>query len=120
MKAHWEPVKSRDKAIEYCVKDGTILCDERALTHSRELDDAIVSLHQSGLAGCARDHPYQYVLHSRGLRDLLYAKVDGVTKRPPKVSWYYGSTGTGKTRTAYEGMDPDNIFFIPRPTGNKQ
>lgn len=82
--AHWEPVKSREKCIEYCTKDGVILVNEtlvKPLKH--ELSDAITCMQTQGLAGAAREYPYQYALHARGLRDLQYALIDAEPKPVP-------------------------------------
>nr|WDW25879.1 MAG: replication-associated protein [Cressdnaviricota sp.] len=82
--AHWEPVKSRDACIGYCTKDGEILHSELLQKPTkRELCDAIDYMQTEGLAGVAREFPYQYSLHSRGLRDLQYALVEGRVKPVP-------------------------------------
>lgn len=83
VQAHWEPVKDRAKCIEYCTKDGVVLVNELLTKPTkRELCDAIEHMQSEGLAGVAREYPYQFVLHSRGLRDLLYAEV---MQRPKPV-----------------------------------
>lgn len=82
--AHWEPVRDRAKCIEYCTKCGDVLVNELLNgPKSRELDEAIACTQSEGLAGAAREYPYQFVLHSRGLRDLQYAAIDEKPKPIP-------------------------------------
>lgn len=57
--------------------------------------------------------------HINNLQQLKYAEslnkyYEKKRKFKPTVKWYYGATGTGKTKTAYEEMealtDDDNIY----------
>lgn len=101
--AHWEPVKSREQCIEYCMKDGDVVVNElSSKPHANELSEAIAYMQNEGLAGVAREYPYQFALHSRGLRDLQLMLADDTPKPVPSVWWLYGNTGTGKTRYAFE------------------
>lgn len=114
--AHWEPARNRAKSIEYCKKGGDVVIEKLLSVEKKELASAISLMQSEGLAGVARDLPYQYVLHSRGLRDLQYSLLDDVAKPPPKVSWYYGSTGVGKSWKAIgEVVNQDNIYIQSGP-----
>lgn len=69
-----------------------------------------------GLAGVAREYPYQFALHSRGLQDLQLILAADTPKPVPVVSWWYGNTGTGKTRRAFEEVDQNNIYIVSAPS----
>lgn len=115
-RAHWEVVRSRPAAIEYCEKDGDVVV-KRLLTKPERptLGAAIDCMRSAGLAGVARDYPDQFVLHHRGLQALQYALAGTEPKRVPQVTWIYGPTGSGKTRLAYEGLSQDNIYILTAP-----
>lgn len=81
--AHWEPVKDRKKCIEYCTKDGEVLVNETSSVQKRELESAIEHMMSEGLAGVAREYPYQYSLHSRGLQALQCALIADRPKPVP-------------------------------------
>nr|QJQ37767.1 replication-associated protein [Cressdnaviricota sp.] len=49
------------------------------------------------------------------MRDLQYALVAGRSKPVPSVFWYWGNTGSGKTRAALDGVDLDNVFIVSGP-----
>lgn len=82
-KAHWEPVKNRDACIAYCEKDGEILHKNLRSVQKRELCAAIEHMTNEGLAGVAREFPYQYVLHQRGLQALQCARLADIPKPCP-------------------------------------
>lgn len=44
---------------------------------------------------------------------MLATSID---KPVPKVSWYYGNTGSGKTYKALEGVSEDNIYIVSAPS----
>lgn len=111
-RAHWEVVRDRAACIEYCSKGEIVL--KRLLTKpSRpKLSHAIACLQSEGLAGVAREYPCQFVQYSRGLQALQYAIIESEEKPVPKVSWFWGITGSGKTRAAYDEVNKDNIFIV--------
>jgi len=86
---------------------------------------AAVSVISSGgdLADVARDHPEAFVKYHRGfsaLQSTLHAKprvrVEGGVFRTPRVLWYHGSTGSGKTHAVFEEIG-DQSFYM-KPPGN--
>nr|QJQ37741.1 replication-associated protein [Cressdnaviricota sp.] len=114
-RAHWEPVKNRGKCIEYCSKGEVVVSRLLEQPRKRQLSDAVQCLREQGMAGVARAYPEQFVLHARGLQALQQALLSGVPKPVPRVSWYWGTTGSGKTRAAMEGVNADNIYVIEQP-----
>jgi len=75
----------------------------------------------AGMAQVAEDSPEAYVRYYRGfaaLQSVLHAKPrvrqpDGLYALP-RILWYYGSAGSGKTRAVYDeiGEEP---FFVKSP-----
>lgn len=115
-RAHWEVVRDRSACISYCEKDGDVVVERLLKKPSRpKLSDAVECLQSEGLAGVAREYPCQFVQYSRGLQALQYATIMTAEKPVPQVYWYWGPTGSGKTRLAYEEVNEFNIFFINAP-----
>lgn len=75
-RAHWEGVRSRPHTIDY-VSKGKVLVRRLRVSQSAtrpsstRLLDAIESLSNDGLGGVAARFPDQFVLHGRGLSNLV-------------------------------------------------
>lgn len=104
-RAHWEEAKELEAARNYCMKDGDYTIRDNRVqgkrTDLQEVTDFIAS--GKTLAETAQQFAPTYVKYHQGLRSLaqLY-KNPGPRRTKPIVYWFYGPTGTGKTRTVFE------------------
>ncbi len=71
----------------------------------------------------AQDYPDSFVKFHRGfsaLQSALHARPrvrePGGVYEPPRVFWFHGSTGTGKSHTVYETVGDGDIYV--KPPGN--
>lgn len=109
-------MKNRKATIEYCSK-GEVLASNVRSHKSSQLELAVQTLREKGMAAVAEEYPSQVILHARGLSALQSLWLSSRPKPVPKVSWYWGNTGSGKTRAAYESVNQDNIYWISPPNG---
>ncbi len=72
----------------------------------------------------AQDHPDQFVRYHRGFAALQQTlqgrprvRNEGGVFEPPRVFWFWGSTGTGKTHAVFEENEVDDIYR--KPAGNE-
>lgn len=114
-RAHWEVVRDREAAIRYCSKGELVQKRLLAPISRSRIESALDSLRRGGVRAVAHEHPESFVLHYRGFQALEQYQLDAVPKPVPIVSWYYGDTGTGKTRAAYEMVSEDNIYIQNGP-----
>jgi len=106
-RSHIEPMRGTpEDSQRYCRKDGNFFEIGSPPGSSKPIDDAISAIREGkSLRELASDpvHSKAIVFHNRGLTTLrsLLAKPRDST-HPPKVYWFYGPTGTNKTRSAFE------------------
>lgn len=131
---------TREQARDYCSKPesrdsnaGFGYCEigdfdrvpaQRGQGARNDLGPAVSAIRDgTSLALVAEANPEAYVKFHRGFRALesaLHARPrvrdEGGVFQPPRVLWYYGSTGSGKTRAVFEeiGEEP----FYSKPPGN--
>ena len=123
-RSHLEPARGTpEQAGGYCRKDGSIVCDYGQPIRQGERTDltaAIETLRRDGLDRMIDEYPETYVKYTKGLRELrahLIKKSGDFRKREmPKVHIFWGPTGTGKSRTAYERYPDSFVWSRPQNT----
>jgi len=83
---------------------------------SSALSAAIPILLESGMEAVAEAHPEVFIRNHRGMGALLstrkYKRRDRAV--PPIVLWFYGKSGSGKTRSAYDIAETFNISIYKK------
>ena len=79
--------------------------------------DAVAALVKTGASkrAVAEAFPKEFIQFGRGIEHLQHV-LHGRRDQPPRVFWFWGPTGTGKTRTAYsESQAPDDDGVVSEP-----
>ena len=78
----------------------------------------------ASLAIIAQENPADFIRYHQGIRALqaivqCQPRVPGPDGEfvPPRVHWWYGSTGSGKTRAVYHACGEEALYV--KPPGNK-
>lgn len=107
IKGHVEVPRDLEAARNYCKKDGNFeIVDNRKRRGTRTDLSDVVDFIKAGnsVRETAAAFSEQYVKYHRGLEQLILRTQQDDTPRTTKpiVHWYYGATGTGKTRSVIE------------------
>ena len=110
--AHWEPRKgTQQQALDYVSKSdsrldgpweyGSLIVSAQGKRSDlkRAMDQAVSG---SSTLQLMEDNPSVMARYSGFINSYKRLKVDGVVRVNLKVHVYYGSTGTGKSRSAFE------------------
>lgn len=116
-RAHWEACKgSPDANIAYCTKESTRVAGpwekgtRPAQGKRSDLEDIAKLVSEgAGIKRIAEEHPGSFIRYHRGIERLrgLFTKP---RSEAPDVLWFYGATGTGKSRKAAE-IGGDSIYW---------
>lgn len=113
-RAHWEQMKGGEAAFTYCKKDGKFWEDDcRVQGKRRDIDNAYDAV-ESGtnkrqfLRVCRPSYQAIKVYEIAALAILKDRPIE-----PIEVKWFWGPTGTGKTREAYK-LYPD-LYRVRSP-----
>lgn len=99
---HVDVPKYLNAVRKYCQKDGDYKIVDNKQQGKRTDMEKVADLVKEGksLRFIANKHPCQYMRYSQGINSLMSIREEPRTKDspPPKVYWFYGDTGTGKSR----------------------
>jgi hypothetical protein len=121
-RAHWEPRRaSAAEASAYCHKDETAVPGTRAEFGvlsangvTRSYSSAVAAVRKRGYAGISDvvdKWPEEFVKHHRGLRELANEVASSLWGNEPRtVHVYWGPTGSGKSRAAWDMASPEMSF----------
>lgn len=109
--AHWEQRKGTKKqAIDYCKKDGQFTEHGTAKDnqgHRTDLENLREDLENGKpMREIVRNYNYQCIRTAE--KWIQYCDIKRTTK--PTVTWIWGSSGSGKTKLAYE-MGENDIYM---------
>ncbi len=116
-KAHWERAEGDAAAnLKYCTKEegrlappviyGEPAGDGRP---KQSLQDAIEILEEGGIRALTAECKAVYVKHHRGLHEL-WSRIMPERVEKPRVWWFYGPTGVGKT-CFVEEAEGDSLWW---------
>jgi len=105
--------------IDYCSKEGNFEeYGNRPLQGSRSDLERVAQLVGEGksLMDIAEEAPIEFIKFSKGIEKLV-ALRQPYRQWKTEVYWYYGPTGTGKSKTAFEEAAMANSYYVKDPTG---
>lgn len=112
-KAHWEAAKGNSKQNkEYCSKEGNILIEKGTMPKAgkrTDVDTVKEIIKNGGTMKNITDIATNYQCIKIAEAMLKYNEKSRNFK--PLIKWYYGTTGTGKTRQAFEELGFENTWI---------
>lgn len=101
-----ESVKSPKDAVRYVMKDGNYIeygvCPWTNVMSRKQKNELLQKKNLLELVEEGSISIYQVPTLNKALKILLHERMEQKTKEKPKVHWFYGRTGSGKTFTAYQ------------------
>ena len=117
-----------EQAIDYCRKDesrddaagfGFTELGEKPAGQGKRTDlDAVAAMVREGRKrrDIAAEHGTEFIKFHKGIAALDSALNDTPREAPPQVFWFWGPTGTGKTRAAYAACEADGGAYFKMST----
>lgn len=110
-RAHIEITKGTPQQnIEYCSKQEILFQDGEPPAQGKRNDLTAIReavQNQETMSNIILNYPPNY--QSLRYAETIQKYLENPRQEKPRVEWYYGKTGTGKTRTAYEKLS--NAYF---------
>lgn len=120
-RAHWETRRGTAKqARAYCVKQDSTYRDgpwEHGTMGSQGVSSDLLTAAEMIAAGSrpsaiAGEYPTTWIRYGRGLLDLAL-RLSPPRSEPPTIYVLWGSTGSGKSRWAFDNYDAEDIYIVP-------
>lgn len=106
---HWEVARgTSEQASNYCKKDGNYLefgTFPGSQGRRNDLERAIETLKDDGIAAVAKQHTAAFIKYSRGFRDAALFLQDSYEHNDVRGYWIWGPPGTGKSHVARSFSD---------------
>lgn len=115
---------TRDQARKYCMKDDTRLLNSKTIElgefkteqGKRRDIDIIKDAIKSGKS--LKKVVWEDAVNLQTIRIaeklVQYRQTKRNPNNPPEIRWYYGETGTGKTRSVYDEFETEEIYQSSR------
>lgn len=109
---HIEPAKAKEMAANYCMKDGDYeKIDNRRPGHRSDFDAIRLLAVERRFADIRDSHPADFARYHAGIYAMARAVNETLLRDPPRVFWFFGSTGTGKSFVAQRLCDIHSTWW---------
>lgn len=119
---HIEPCKgSVDSNYKYCTKEGDFVEHGTKPQQGKRIDLIEVAdqiKEGKTVAELTLENPMLYHQYGRTLNVLEDLRMNNVYRsHMTACTWYYGTTGTGKSERAFKDFSPDTHYVLPKDKG---
>lgn len=128
--AHLEAARGTPRAnMEYCTKETSRSAgpfyfpsesdwqDIKGSGKRSDLDDLKDAIDNgASIAEVANEHFASYLKFSNGIRSYMALRAQPRVNQEMDVKFWYGATGTGKTKGVFDLFDHNDVYVVMRPT----
>lgn len=112
-----ESVKSPKDAIRYVKKDGNFItygiCPFKECISTKEKNELLEKKKLAELVESGEVSIFKIPQLQKAIQILTNERMENAKRHVPKVFWFYGPTGSGKTRTAIQwAEDEEETYWI--------